>query len=179
MAQFILLYVFQPLLSISVRAELHTRCMLCDTVGATPCGCPLCKYIILRQNLVLNLLPKAHIPPALSALASVSDGRIIATAAVKQAFAECIIKSQCLFRADNICPYGWRMHAAFDVVGAAVYPPARDGIYSSVCTAGTLAKRYLCRRRFPRKKVLATVSRCERVYKRTGEPSVPFCEKEE
>ena len=102
-----------------------------------------------------------------------------ATAAVKQAFAECIIKSQCLFRADNICPYGWRMHAAFDVVGAAVYPPARDGIYSSVCTAGTLAKRYLCRRRFPRKKVLATVSRCERVYKRTGEPSVPFCEKEE
>ena len=121
MAQFILLYVFQPLLSISARAELHTRCMLCDTVGATPCGCPLCKYIILRQNLVLNLLPKAHIPPALSALASVSDGRIIATAAVKQAFAECIIKSQCLFRADNICPYGWRMHAAFDVVGAAVY----------------------------------------------------------
>ena len=28
-----------------------------------------------------------------------------ATAAMKQAFAECIIKSQCLFRADNIRPY--------------------------------------------------------------------------
>ena len=43
----------------------------------------------------MNLLPKAHIPPALSALASVSDGRpaIIASAAAKQAFAECIIKS--------------------------------------------------------------------------------------
>ena len=28
-----------------------------------------------------------------------------------------------------------------------------------------------------RKKVVATVSRCERVYKRTGELSVPFCER--
>ncbi len=28
-----------------------------------------------------------------------------------------------------------------------------------------------------RKKVVATVSRRERVYKRTGEPSVPFCDK--
>ena len=27
------------------------------------------------------------------------------------------------------------------------------------------------------KKVVATASRCERVYKRTGEPSVPFCER--
>ena len=33
------------------------------------------------------------------------------------------------------------------------------------------------RRRLYRKKVVATVSRCECVYKRTGEPSVPFCEK--
>ena len=33
------------------------------------------------------------------------------------------------------------------------------------------------RRRRTRKKVVATVSRCERVYKRTGEPSVPFCER--
>ena len=68
------------------------------------------QYYIFRQNLVLNLLPKAHIPPALSALASVSDGRlppaIIASAAMKQAFAECIIKSQYLFRADITCPYG-------------------------------------------------------------------------
>ena len=30
-----------------------------------------------------------------------------------------------------------------------------------------------------RKKVVATVSRCERVYKRTGEPSVPFAKEEE
>ena len=32
-------------------------------------------------------------------------------------------------------------------------------------------------RRHTRKKVVAKVSRCERVYKRTGEPSVPFCER--
>ena len=31
------------------------------------------------------------------------------------------------------------------------------------------------RRRGYRKKLVATVSRCERVYKRTGEPSVTFC----
>ena len=34
----------------------------------------------------------------------------------------------------------------------------------------------LCRRH-SRKKVVTTVSRCEGVYNRTDEPSVPFCEK--
>ena len=29
-----------------------------------------------------------------------------------------------IFRADNICPYGLRIHAAFDAVGTAVHPPA-------------------------------------------------------
>jgi len=33
------------------------------------------------------------------------------------------------------------------------------------------------RRRRARKKVVATVSRRECVYKRTGKPSEPFCEK--
>ena len=33
------------------------------------------------------------------------------------------------------------------------------------------------RRRHTRKKVVAKVSRCEHVYKRTGEPSVPYCER--
>ena len=32
-------------------------------------------------------------------------------------------------------------------------------------------------RRYTRKKVVATASRCEHVYKRTEELSVPFCEK--
>ena len=123
-----------------------------------------------------------------------------ATAAVKQAFAECIIKSQCLFRADNICPYGWRMHAAFDVVGAAVYPPApdkagfsdmknRNGAKSipitaipnhrNICTAGTLAKRYLRRRRFPRKRLVMSQRRYEGACNRIADANVTFCEKEE
>ena len=38
--------------------------------------------------------------------------------------------------------------------------------------------RYMCRR-YTRKKVVATASRCECVYKRTVEPSVPFCERGE
>ena len=96
--------------------------VICDVFGR-PHGGVRYHAVILRQNLVLNLLPKAHIPPSLSALASVSDGRlppaIIATAAAKQAFAECIIKSQCLFRADNICPYGM-VCVLFNTVGAAV-----------------------------------------------------------
>jgi len=37
------------------------------------------------------------------------------------------------------------------------------------------AARY-CAKGATRKKAVATVSRCECVYKRTGEPSVPFCE---
>lgn len=45
--------------------------------------------------------------------------------------------------------------------------PHKTQATGSICTESTKA----------RKKVVATVSRCERVYKRTGEPSVPFCER--
>ena len=42
-----------------------------------------------------------------------------ATAAMQQDFAEYIIKFRYLFRADNICPYGWHAyHILFDVVRA-------------------------------------------------------------
>ena len=71
------------------------------------------------------------------------------------------------------------MHAAFDVVGAAVYPPAQDGIYSSVCAAGTLAKRYLRRRRFPRKRLVMSQRRYEGACNRIADANVTFCEKEE
>ena len=37
--------------------------------------------------------------------------------------------------------------------------------------------RGICAAGAARKKVVAAVSRCERACKRTGEPSVPFCDK--
>ncbi len=50
---------------------------------------------------------------------------------------------------------------------AADMAPHKTQATGSICTESTKA----------RKKVVATVSRCKRVYKRTGEPSVPFCER--
>ena len=47
------------------------------------------------------------------------------------------------------------------------------------CAAGTLAKRYLRRRRFPRKRLVMSQRRYEGACNRIADANVTFCEKEE
>ena len=53
----------------------------------------------------------------------------------------------------------------------------KNGAKRTLLQRGNTEPLRYSRRRRTRKKVVAKVSRCERVYKRTGEPSVPFCER--